>query len=92
MFIASNGQRYRVEPNMDNYFFVPAGRCQMTLYHGNLQVGNVSVSNSRGEAIVVPLISDVDGVALYEWTSSPSADDFTCTIGTDSYAAKITYV
>ena len=93
MFIASNGQRYRVEPNMDNYFFVPAGSCQMTLYHGNLQVGNVSVNNSRGEAVYVSLISDVDGVALYEWYGgTASADDYTCTIGTNRYAAKITYV
>lgn len=65
----------------------------MTLYHGNLQVGNVSVYNSRGEAVDVTLISDVDGVALYEWIGGTAdADDFTCTIGTDRYAAKIVYV
>lgn len=64
----------------------------MILYHGNLQFGNVSVNNSRGEAVDVYLIGDVDGVALYEWQSSPVADDFTCTIGTDNYIAQIVYV
>lgn len=64
----------------------------MTLYHGYLNVGDLSVKNSRGEAVDVSLISDVDGVALYEWQGAPSADDFTCTIGSQSYRAIITYV
>ena len=69
----------------------------MTLYHGTLQVGNVSVTNVRGEAVEVSLISDVDGVALYEWfpmatLDDPNFNDFTCTIGTDSFAAHIVYV
>lgn len=64
----------------------------MTLYHGNLEVGNLSVNNSRGEAVDVSLLSDEDGVAIYEWIGAPSADVFTCTIGTNSYAAQIVYV
>lgn len=64
----------------------------MTLYHGTFPVSNVSVTNIRGEAVQVSLISDVDGVALYEWFSNPTQDRFTCTIGTDVYMAQIFYV
>lgn len=69
----------------------------MTLYHGTLQVGNVSVTNARGEAGQISLISDVDGVAMYEWypipsLDNPNFDNFTCAIGSDRYVALIVYV
>ena len=69
----------------------------MTLNHGTLQVGNVSVISVRGEAAQVSLISDENGVAIYEWfgmptLDDPNYDDFTCTIGTDRFAAHIVYV
>lgn len=65
----------------------------MTLYHGNLQVGNLTVMDDvRGEAVDYTLVSDVDGVALYEWQGTSTRDRFTCTIGTDNYMAIIIYM
>lgn len=65
----------------------------MTLYHGNLQVDNLKVVDEiRGEAVDVSLVSDVDGVSLYEWQGASTRERFMCTIGTDNYIAQIVYV